>query len=72
MSGTLSECYIGHEGVITELSMSWVGREGQQLDKPTLLRVTASLILGLILFQTPYLRESRSCGKKHSSVWAKF
>jgi hypothetical protein len=33
MAGCLSGCYIGHEGVITELSMSWIGKEGQQLDK---------------------------------------
>jgi hypothetical protein len=33
MSGCLSRGYISHEGGITEVSMSRVGQEGQQLDK---------------------------------------
>src|SRR5215510_494519 len=37
MSRCLSRCYLGHEGSITEASMSWVGKAGQQLDKTYLI-----------------------------------
>src|SRR5262245_16553543 len=44
MSRCLSRCYLGHEGSITEASMSWVGKAGQQLDK-TVYRIPVDFAL---------------------------